>query len=91
MRFSAVLQILQSEGGVAGETAKPGGADYARAQDLDWRRCECSFRRAGQELDYDFIARTPRGAILYLGKNKAGLISCGRKGHHYLAKTKPCV
>jgi hypothetical protein len=89
MTIEQVVAQLETEGGNRGATATPGHADYERARNLDFTLCECS-RRHG--TGHDYIARTPRGAYLYVGINgRTHVISCGPKGYHFLTGTAPCI
>ena len=66
MRIEKVMGIRLAEGGTRGATASEGSRDYERARKLDFVRCELSFNdRSG--AGNDFIAKTPRGAYLYVG------------------------
>ena len=91
MKIEEAIAILLAAGGTRGVTASEGSKDYERARGLDFVRCDCSYNdRSGP--GYDFIAKTPRGAYLYVGiGSRDKTISCGPKGFHQLNGTTPCI
>ena len=93
MDIEEVINILLDEGGIRGRTASPGSSYYQRARGLEFVRCECSHRaRTPAMPGYDYIARTARGAYLYVGINsRSRIVSCGPKGFHKLNGTRPCI
>lgn len=91
MDIEEVIAALEAEDGIRGVTATPGSQYYDRARNLQFQPCECSRRDAGYDHT-DYIARTPRGACMYVGIYSRGMtISCGPKGYHYLNGTEPCI
>jgi hypothetical protein len=90
-----VIRSYLAQNQTRGATATPGHAYYERARNLLFRRCACSERaaRAGDWTMAEHIARTPRGAYLYIGTNRRGLVSCGPKGYHssQYRNGPPCV
>jgi hypothetical protein len=99
MQIDAVIALLIDENPEAsiGATARIGSDVYDRLKQTGARfqRCECSYRayRHGEYDGYDFITRTDRGAVYYVGFNrKQNIISCGQKGFHYQRGDSPaCV
>lgn len=93
MSIEEVIRILMIEGGSRGITASPGSKDYERARNLNFVRCECSYRSRTVDMPgYDFIAKTPRGAFIYVGINSRDrIITCGPKGYHKRNGTTPCI
>jgi hypothetical protein len=90
MNIEDVIADFEALGGRRGKTATSGGQYYDRAVSLDFQRCECSARDDLWQFQ-DFIARTPRGAHLYVGLDpRSSIISCGPKGYHWFTGARAC-
>ena len=92
MTIEVAIRWYLDRGGSRGLTATPGNRYYDRAATLDFQICRCS--EADPEWTArEYIARTPRGAYLYVGTNRRNEISCGQKGYHssQYDKGPPCI
>jgi hypothetical protein len=92
MTLEQAIRWYLDRGQERGLTATPGHGDYGRASSLDFRRCECS-ARDGEWTMPEHLARTRRGAHLYLGTNAQGIVSLGSEGYHSskYRKGPPCI
>ena len=92
MTIEQAIRYYLERGQTRGLTASPGHRDYERARDLDFRICRCSGRDAEWTMP-EHLARTSRGAYLYIGTNRYGVVSLGPKGYHssVYRKGPPCI